>query len=97
MDIIVQLPEELKVLIGIGVTLLVTQLIKFAAEKFNVDLSGYSAQVVAALVGAVVVFINASLSNVPAEFAPIVNQVLALVVVVLGSFGAYKVLLSKVR
>jgi uncharacterized membrane protein len=95
MDVLVQLPEELKALIGIIVTLLVTEVLKFVAARLNIDLSGYAAQVTAALVGAVVVFINAALSNVPAEFAPIANSLLGLVVVVLGSFGAYKVLLSK--
>ena len=70
------------------------QILKWLGEKLNVDLSGYAAQVTAALVGSVLVLINAAFSNVPAEVAPIVNSVLGLIVVVLGSFGAYKVLLA---
>ena len=52
----------------------------------------YAAQITAAIVGAILVVINAALTNVPVELAPIVNQVFVLVVVVLGSFGAYKVI-----
>lgn len=95
METLVQLPEELKALIAIAVTVVVTQGLKWLSAQINFDLSGYSAQVAAALVGAVLVFINASLTNVPAELAPIVNQVLVLIVVVLGSFGAYKVFVKK--
>ena len=95
METLVQLPEELKALIAIAVTVIVTQGLKWLSAQINFDLSGYSAQVAAALVGAVLVFINAVLTNVPAELAPIVNQVLVLIVVVLGSFGAYKVFVKK--
>ena len=94
MQAIVELPNELKALLGIIVTMLVTEILKWLGEKLNVDLSGYAAQVTAALVGSVLVLVNAAFSNVPAEVAPIVNSVLGLIVVVLGSFGAYKVLLA---
>jgi len=95
MNVLIELPEELKALLAIALTVIVTQVLKFIGSKINVDLSGYTAKVTAALVGAVIVFTNAVLSNVPAEFAPIVQQLLTLIVVVLGSFGAYKVFLSK--
>ncbi len=94
MQAIVELPNELKALLGIIVTMLVTEILKWLGGKLNVDLSGYAAQVTAALVGSVLVLVNAAFSNVPAEVAPIVNSVLGLIVVVLGSFGAYKVLLA---
>ena len=90
MEQLVVLPEELKALIGIAVTFAVTQGLKWLSAQLNFDLSGYAAQITASLVGAVLVFINAAASNVPAEFAPIVNQVLVLVVVVLGAKGLYK-------
>jgi len=80
--------------LGIILTMIVTEILKWLGGKLNVDLSGYAAQVTASLVGAVLVLINAVFSNVPAEFAPIVQSLLGLVVVVLGSFGAYKVLLA---
>jgi len=94
MQAIIELPNELKALLGIVITMTVTEILKWIGGKLNVDLSGYAAQVTAALVGAVLVLINAVFSNIPAEFAPIVQSLLGLVVVVLGSFGAYKVLLA---
>jgi len=90
MEQIVVLPEELKALIAMAVTVAVTQVLKWLSAQVNYDLSGFAAQVAAALVGAVLVFIHAAASNVPAEFAPIVNQVLILLVVVLGAKGLYK-------
>lgn len=90
MEQIVVLPEELKALIAIAVTFAVTQALKWLSAQLKFDLSGYSAQVAAALVGAVLVFFHAVASNIPAEFAPIVNQVLVLVVVILGAKGLYK-------
>jgi len=94
MQAIIELPNELKALLGIILTMCVTEILKWLGGKLNVDLSGYAAQVTASLVGAVLVLINAVFSNVPAEFAPIVQSLLGLVVVVLGSLGAYKVLLA---
>ncbi len=97
METFVELPAELKMLLGMFVTVIVTQFLKWLGDKLGVDLSGYTAKVTAALVGAVLVLINAVLSHVPAEFAPIVNQLFALAVVVLGAFGAYKVFLQDRR
>ena len=94
MQLLIELPEELKVLLAIGVTVIVTEFLKFLGAKFGIDLSGYSAQVTAAVVAAVLVFVNGLLAQIPAEAAPIVQQLLGLLVVVLGSFGAYKVFLS---
>ena len=88
----VEIPNELKALLAIGITVVVTEVLKALSGKLNVDLSGYAAQITAAIVGAILVVINAALTNVPVELAPIVNQVFVLVVVVLGSFGAYKVI-----
>ena len=88
----VEIPNELKALLAIGITVVVTEILKALSGKLNVDLSGYAAQITAAIVGAILVVINAALTNVPVELAPIVNQVFVLVVVVLGSFGAYKVI-----
>ncbi len=88
----VEIPNELKALLAIGITVVVTEILKALSGKLNVDLSGYAAQITAAVVGAILVVINAALTNVPVELAPIVNQVFVLVVVVLGSFGAYKVI-----
>ena len=88
----IEIPNELKALLAIGITVVVTEVLKALSGKLNVDLSGYAAQITAAIVGAILVVINAALTNVPVELAPIINQVFVLVVVVLGSFGAYKVI-----
>lgn len=90
----IEIPLELKTLIGVAVTVIVTQVLKYLSAKMNYDLSGYAAQVTAALVGSVLVLLDGVFSNVPAEFVPLVNQLLLLAVVILGSFGAYKVFLS---
>ena len=90
MEQIVVLPEELKALIAIAVTFAVTQALKWLSAKMDYSLEGYAAQITAALVSASMVLVNALLIKIPAEFAPIANQVLALVVVVLASKGLYK-------
>lgn len=87
----IEIPNELKTLLAILVTVVVTEVLKILSAKLNVDLTGYKAQVTASLVGAILVLVNAVLSNIPAEVAPIASQLLVLVVVVLGSFGAYRV------
>ena len=95
MEQLVQLPPELKALIGLVVTLFVTQVLKWVAGKFGIDLSGYSARIVAALVASVLALVDASLASIPAEFAPIANAVLGLLVVIVGSYGLYDLLLRK--
>ena len=88
----IEIPNELKALLAIGITVVVTEILKALSGKLNVDLSGYAAQITASIVGAILVLINAALTNVPVELAPIANQLFVLVVVILGSFGAYKVI-----
>ncbi len=88
----VEIPNELKALLAIGITVVVTEILKGLSSKLNVDLSGYAAQITASVVGAILVLINAALTNVPVELLPVINQLFVLVVVVLGSFGAYKVI-----
>lgn len=90
MDQLVVLPEELKALLAVVITFAVTQALKWLSSKFGFDLSGYSAQVAAVLVAGALVVINGFLSQIPADFAPIATQLLALVVVVLAAKGLYK-------
>lgn len=90
MDAFVELPPELKNLLLIIITVLVTGFLKYLSGKLNYDLSGYAAQVASAVVAAILVLISAILSNIPAQFAPIAASVLSLLVVLLGSWGAYK-------
>jgi hypothetical protein len=86
----VELPEPLQVLLLTGVTFVVTQFLKWLSGQIGTDLSGYGAQVSSAIVASVLVLINALLAQIPAELEAIANALLNLVVVILGSWGAYK-------
>lgn len=86
---LVQVPVELQSLIQIGIEIgIVFVLTQLAKAGF--DFSGYKAQLVAAVFGAVMVIVNALLAKVPANLEGIVGALLNLLVVVLGSFGVYK-------
>ena len=87
---LVTLPPEIKTLIFIAVTVIVTQTLKWLGGVIKFDLSGYTAQVTSGIVAAVLVIVNAVLSHVPANAAPIVNSLLSFIVVILASWGAYK-------
>jgi hypothetical protein len=91
METLIQIPEELVNLILVGATFLVVQVLKFLSDLVKHDLSGYEAQIAAAITAAVVVLVNAGLGNVPAEYASLANGFLQFLVVVFGSFGLYKV------
>lgn len=79
------LQELLKVLLEMAVVFLLTQL-----AKSGFDFSGYKSQIVAALFASAMVVIDAVLAKVPASLEGIVAALLNLLLVVLGSFGAYK-------
>ena len=88
---LVELPLELQDIlisvIGIVVVFLLTELSKL----LKTDLSGYAAQVTAAIWSAAFVVIKVLLAKVPADFEGIAAAVLQLIVVLLGAFGVYKV------
>lgn len=87
----VTLPDELVGLISIAVTFLVAEGIKGMVAWFGVDLSGKAAGLTAALTAVVVAFINGLLAFVPVQFSPIAVEILRLVVLLVGAFGAYHV------
>ena len=87
---LVEVPVELQSLIQIGIEVAVVFLLTQLA-KLGFDFSGYKAQIVAAVFSAVMVFANALLAKVPANLEGIVGALLNLLVVVLGSFGVYKI------
>jgi hypothetical protein len=95
MENLIELPEELKALLFLGATVLVTQGLKWLSDLIGKDLSGHGAELAAALVAGVLVAVNAVLSAVPAEFVPVANAVLQFVVVLLGAFGAYNKFVKK--
>ena len=90
METFVALPEELKILLLTVVTVIVTEALKALSGALKFDLSGYAAQVTSAVVAGILVLVSAAFSHIPPEVAPIANSVLSLIVVLLGSWGTYK-------
>lgn len=92
---LVELPIELQdiliSIIGIGVVFILTELSKL----LKADLSGYAAQVTAAVWSAVFVVIKVLLAKIPEGFEGIAAAVLQLLVVLLGAFGLYGVYRQK--
>ena len=86
---LVSLPDPLKVLLLIGVTFLVTQLLKLLGTAIGTDLSGYTAQIASAIVASILVLVDVLLAKIPSGYESIAGAVLNLIVVLLGSWGAY--------
>ena len=82
----VEIPDPLKAMLAVFVTIAVTQILKALSDALKFDLSGYSAQVASAIVASILVLVNAALSHVPAGFEQVVNALLVL----LASWGGYK-------
>ena len=87
---LVELPLELQSLLQIGIQIVVVFVLVELSKLIKTDLSGYSAQVVAAVFSAVMVVINALLGLIPANYEGIASALLNLLVVLLGAFGLYK-------
>jgi hypothetical protein len=79
------LPEEIKILI----TFVVTQGVKAVANLFGKDISGAGAAGVAVLVGSIVFFAEGLLGLVSPEKREVAQSALALVALLLGSFGTH--------
>jgi len=88
---LIELPDPLKALLLIAITFVVTELLKLLGNAIKLDLSGYAAQVASAIVASILVVVNMLLTKIPLEYEPIVTAVLNLIVVLLGSWGSYKV------
>ena len=86
---LVEVPVPLQALIQVGIEIGIVFLLTQLA-KLGFDFSGYKAQLVAAFFSAVMVVLNSLLAKVPASLEGIVGALLNLLVVVLGSFGVYK-------
>jgi hypothetical protein len=82
--------EPFEVVFAGLVTFLVTWGIKGIAKQFGWNIEGKVSVLVAALAGAAVLLANAGLGLVPAEYLPVVQQVVMLVVTVLTAAGIYK-------
>lgn len=83
----VELQEVLLRALEIAAVFALTQLSKY----LPFDISGYKAEIVAALFAAIMVIVNGFLSQVPAGLENLVAALLNLVVILLGSYGMHKV------
>lgn len=86
----VQLPDKLAGLIAVGMIYLVTEGLKALGGVFHVDISGAGSVIAAALTTAVVAFLNGWLALVPEAWAPVANQILTLIVLLLGAGGFWR-------
>lgn len=91
LELPVELQEILKLAIEVGVVFLLTEL----SKRVGIELGGYKSQVTAAVFAAVMVVVNGFLAKVPASFESVAAALLNLLVVVLASFGTYKLYRQK--
>jgi FtsH-binding integral membrane protein len=91
LNTLITLPDPLKALLLIAITFVVTELLKLLGNAIKVDLSGYTAQIASAVVASILVVVNALFAKIPLEYEPVVTAVLNLIIVLLGSWGTYKV------
>ena len=81
----ITLPLEIKIFL----TFLITQGIKSVAKLFGKDIGGTGAAVVAVIVGAIVYFVEGILALVSADNVELYSSALALIALVLGSYGTH--------
>ena len=88
---VVELPTRLQDILYLAVSIVVVFALTQISKWLKSDLSGYAAQVTAAVFGAVMVIINILLAKIPLNLESIAAGILNLIVIVLGSFGFYKI------
>jgi hypothetical protein len=87
---LVQLPTELKAILAGFVAMLVTEGLKALGDVLHIDLSGKVAAVTAAIVAAIVFFLDALLAKIPPEFEGVASALLFLLVTVLSAYGIHR-------
>lgn len=91
MQQIVELPIDLQNFLLLSLQIVVVFALTQLSKWLKADLSGYAAQVTAALFSAVMVVVNVLLSKIPLNLEGIAAALLNLIVVLIGAFGLYKV------
>lgn len=91
-----QLPDEGRLLVLMLITAGVTWLLLKASVVFKQDLSGYAAPLAAAIAPIIVTLIEAGLKLIPPIFDNLVLSIIHLVVLAVGSIGAFFVFKRKV-
>lgn len=84
-----QLPDEARVLILQLITAGVTVALLYLGQLLKLDLGGYVNAIAAALAPIVVFAIEAALQTIPASFDSIVQTIIHLIVLLLGSLGVF--------
>jgi hypothetical protein len=87
---LVQLPNELKVLVGLFVTFLVVEGEKVLGKALGFDLTGKFAMVAAALTTLVVVFTDSLLALIPAQYESIANLILQMIIAMVAAYGLHR-------
>jgi hypothetical protein len=90
MNKLIELPVEIQAVIAAGIGFIVTEGLKALSQVLGKDISGAGAAITAALVTAVIVFANALLAIVPAEYQSLAQALLGVLVAVLGAFGIHR-------
>lgn len=86
----ITIPDVLQGLFAAGVLYLVTEGLKVVGSWFGKDLSGSASAISSALVAAIMVFANQLLALIPEAYAPVVEQALSLVVLILTASGLFR-------
>lgn len=84
-----ELPPELRVALGAGLTFLFSQGLKALANLIGFDFSGWGSAVVASLVAAALVFLDGIVALIPPDLQPVAGGIFAVIVTVLGAFGVH--------
>lgn len=82
-------PDVVVAIITSAVSFLLVQGAKEVLGWFNVDLSGLVAGATAVIVTVIVAFLNGLLGQIPAGFVPLVDELLKLLVLLLGALGPF--------
>ena len=81
-----ELQEWIRLGLEVGIVFILTQL-----AKAGLDFSGYKAQILAAIFGAVMVVIDSLLTKIPVQWESLAGALLNLIVVILASYGVHAV------
>ena len=91
----IQVPPEVITFVTFVVTAFVVQGEKEIAAWFGIDISGDTTKIVAAVMLVILNYANYWLALVPAQYAPLVQSLFAIVVAILGMYGVARTFVKK--
>ena len=86
---LMELPDEGRLLVLMLITAGVTWLLLKLSEVFKIDLSGYANAIAAAIAPILITLIEAGLRLIPPIFDNLVLSIIHLIVLLVGSIGAF--------